>query len=277
MTSLVVVRVARAPAARAAAPRSASHRRLQRSSASAANAASSRGELAGVGEVGLGAAPSSPAVVDDRRQLGVAAAQPAGERLVGVHLGVGQRAPRGRRARSTSSSTDCAVPAPARRSRLSVDRSPELPNATNAAGAGPATAERRRRASRELLAAGALAVPGLEPGDPATGVHDLLLAGVERVAGEQTSTLITPFCFVLRVVNWLPQPQVTWVSTYSGWMPVFMVAGPLVDGRRVPCWCVGVNRRQLCHRAFSQERPLVPSTAPRPAMFPHGGRAGPAV
>src|SRR5205823_2214390 len=42
---------------------------------------------------------------------------------------------------------------------------------------------RRRRASRELLAAGALAVPGLEAGDPATGVHDALLAGVEGVAG----------------------------------------------------------------------------------------------
>jgi hypothetical protein len=29
---------------------------------------------------------------------------------------------------------------------------------------------------------------------------------------------------VLRVVNVLPQVQVTWVSTYSGWMFFFMVS-----------------------------------------------------
>jgi hypothetical protein len=28
---------------------------------------------------------------------------------------------------------------------------------------------------------------------------------------------------VLRVVNVLPQEQVTWVTTYSGWMPLFTV------------------------------------------------------
>src|SRR6195952_5914969 len=67
---------------------------------------------------------------------------------------------------------------------MSVSPSAQLPrNARTPAVAGPASAERRRRASRELLAAGALAVPGLEARDPATGVHDALLAGVEGVAG----------------------------------------------------------------------------------------------
>src|SRR5262249_61741371 len=37
---------------------------------------------------------------------------------------------------------------------------------------------------------------------------------------EQISTLM--FFFVLRVLNLLPQPQVTVASTYSGWMPSFM-------------------------------------------------------
>jgi hypothetical protein len=34
---------------------------------------------------------------------------------------------------------------------------------------------------------------------------------------------MTPFLAVLRVVNVEPQVQVTWVSTYSGWMPDFML------------------------------------------------------
>src|SRR5437868_10750921 len=38
---------------------------------------------------------------------------------------------------------------------------------------------------------------------------------------EQISTLM--FFLVLRVVNLLPQPQVTVVSSYFGWMPSFMV------------------------------------------------------
>src|SRR5436189_1458329 len=37
---------------------------------------------------------------------------------------------------------------------------------------------------------------------------------------EQISTVM--FFFVLRVTNLLPQPQVTVVSAYSGWMPSFM-------------------------------------------------------
>ena len=32
-----------------------------------------------------------------------------------------------------------------------------------------------------------------------------------------------PFFAVLRVVNVAPQVQVTWVSTYSGWMSRFKV------------------------------------------------------
>src|SRR6476661_1314541 len=33
-----------------------------------------------------------------------------------------------------------------------------------------------------------------------------------------------PLVAVLRVVNVLPQVQVTWVSTYAGWMSFFMVS-----------------------------------------------------
>ena len=58
-----------------------------------------------------------------------------------------------------------------------------------------------------------LGVAGLEAGDPAAGVEDLLLAGVERVACEHTSAWMEPLVAVLRVVNVLPQVQVTWVST----------------------------------------------------------------
>jgi hypothetical protein len=31
---------------------------------------------------------------------------------------------------------------------------------------------------------------------------------------------------VLRVVNVFPQEHVTWVTTYSGWIPCFMVMDP---------------------------------------------------
>ena len=41
-----------------------------------------------------------------------------------------------------------------------------------------------------------------------------------------------PLVAVLRVVNVLPQVQVTWVSMYSGWMSFFMVVLSSV-GRRV--------------------------------------------
>jgi hypothetical protein len=37
---------------------------------------------------------------------------------------------------------------------------------------------------------------------------------------------------VLRVVNVLPQVQVTWVSVYAGWMSFFMVSSR-GNGRRV--------------------------------------------
>src|ERR1700712_3417677 len=141
---------------------------------------------------------------------------------------------------------------------MSVSPSAQLPrNARTPAVAGPASAERRRRASRELLAAGALAVPGLEARDPATGVHDALLAGVEGVAGR--ADLDVDDAVLLRA------PRGETVAAATGHLGLDVlgvdarlhVAGPLVFGRRVPCWCVGVNRRQLCHGAFSQERPLV--------------------
>jgi hypothetical protein len=40
---------------------------------------------------------------------------------------------------------------------------------------------------------------------------------------EQTSERMEPLVEVLRVVNWLPQVQVTSVVTYVGWMSFFMV------------------------------------------------------
>src|SRR5262245_42644351 len=45
---------------------------------------------------------------------------------------------------------------------------------------------------------------------------------------EQISTVI--FLRVLRVTNLLPQPQVTVVSSYLGWMPSFMVPSRLGSG-----------------------------------------------
>ena len=61
-----------------------------------------------------------------------------------------------------------------------------------------------------LLGCGLLGVAGLEPGHAATGVEDLLLAGVERVAvASRRRRGSMPFVAVLRVVNVLPQVQVT--------------------------------------------------------------------
>src|SRR5438132_4429928 len=48
---------------------------------------------------------------------------------------------------------------------------------------------------------------------------------------EQISTVM--FFRVLRVANLLPQPQVTVVSTYSGWMPSFMAL--LAGGSGIVC------------------------------------------
>src|SRR5689334_2449075 len=70
-----------------------------------------------------------------------------------------------------------------------------------------------------------------------------------------------PLVLVLRVVNWLPQPQVTCVSTYAGWMPsrtgipLDVAPGPLRGG---------VNRRRSV---------TVYSTIPQGLLFPAGGRA----
>src|SRR5919112_6075910 len=45
---------------------------------------------------------------------------------------------------------------------------------------------------------------------------------------------MTPVVAVLRVVNDAPQVQVTWVSTYSGWMSFFMVSSHRPPGRPLP-------------------------------------------
>src|SRR5690242_12124464 len=44
---------------------------------------------------------------------------------------------------------------------------------------------------------------------------------------------MTPLRAVDRVVNVAPQVQVTVVSLYSGWIPVFTEQLPMIDGRRV--------------------------------------------
>ena len=93
---------------------------------------------------------------------------------------------------------------------------PPGPDMTN--GARPPREGRRGRRRRSYLSAGgacatALAVALLEPVDPAADVHDLLLAGVERVAGRADLGVHLTALAVLRVVNVLPQEQVTWVTT----------------------------------------------------------------
>src|SRR3978361_1304818 len=139
---------------------------------------------------------------------------------------------------------------------MSVSPSAQLPrNARTPAVAGPASAERRRRASRELLAAGALAVPGLEAGHPATGVHDALLAGVEGRAGRAAPDV--DHAVLLRA------PRGELVAAAAGHLGLDVlgvdsrlhVAGPLICGRRVPWGGVGWNRRRLCQRACTPAGP----------------------
>ena len=98
--------------------------------------------------------------------------------------------------------------------------------------------------------AGLLAEALLEPGDAAAGVEDLLLARVERVAVASTRRCgSTPFFAVDRVMNVLPQPQVTVVSTYVGvdarsslfWLLAQAVAG---SSARRACGAGHVNRNR---------------------------------
>ena len=68
--------------------------RVSRAVASAANDGVLAGELAGRAEVAAGLV-ERPGRLDQRRELGVAATEPAGARLVGVHRRVGELALQG--------------------------------------------------------------------------------------------------------------------------------------------------------------------------------------
>src|SRR5919199_1824699 len=77
---------------------------------------------------------------------------------------------------------------------------------------------------------------------------------------------MTPFFAVLQVVKVLPQVQVTCVSTYSGWMPLFTSVAPSVSGRRV-----------VLRRSGARE-PEPPSSVPEPqprACIRHSHADGP--
>ncbi|GAB3786536.1 hypothetical protein GCM10027601_23710 [Nocardioides ungokensis] len=56
---------------------------------------------------------------------------------------------------------------------------------------------------------------------------------------------MTPEVAVLRVVNFAPQVQVTWVSTYSGWMSFFMRCPLSTVAGSPPPGAGRVNRNQL--------------------------------
>jgi hypothetical protein len=137
---------------------------------------------------------------DQRAELGVAPAQLAGARLVGVHRRVGQL-------------------------RLEVGVLAEGVVGRGADGLGHGGSSwvrtRQRRpppsgtgAAVQLL--GALAEALLEPGHAATGVEDLLLARVERVAGGADLGADLAALLVLCVVNVLPQVQVPWCRRTAG-------------------------------------------------------------
>ena len=167
----------------------------------------------------------------------------------------GRRARRGRpaAARASACSATRVVDGLEHRSGPpSTRQRPSGPGHDNGAGRPPQGRSDRRRGAL-LASAVVLAVARLEAGHAATGVEDLLLAGVERVAlASRPRRGCSPLVAVLRVVNVVPQVQVTWVSTYSGWMSFFM-AVPLESGRRVAAVrrTLDVNRSQrtLCHRS----------------------------
>src|SRR6185437_11543887 len=80
---------------------------------------------------------------------------------------------------------------------------------------------------------------------------------------------MTPLVLVLRVVNVLPQVQVTWVSTYSGWMSAFMALSSS-RGRRVEC-----ARVRLVNRSQPHSLPdvgLVPHNHTSRRRLPTGAR-----
>ena len=116
-------------------------------------------------------------VRDDRGQLGVPLVEPLGQPRVGVRLGRGQ----------LLLELGVLVDAGLRRPRTSALlplvvglRSGQTTSAGHPRVAGTGARERLGRSTSRR--GGLLGVAGLEAGDAAAGVEDLLLAGVERVA-----------------------------------------------------------------------------------------------
>ena len=74
----------------------------------------------------------------------------------------------------------------------------------------------------------------LELLDAAGRVDELQFARVERMA--DVADIDLQLLPVLRVVNLLPQPQLTTVTKYLGWMPFFMFVRPGVAGATGNTW-----------------------------------------
>src|SRR5690606_33246188 len=80
---------------------------------------------------------------------------------------------------------------------------------------------------------------------------------------------MTPSVFVLRVLNVLPQVQVTWVSTYAGWMSAFMSSPSSGSLGRRPAGAVNQNRRHsLPRRGWCGRGPRVRRATPWKARRP---------
>ena len=177
---LAVGGVARAPAAGCSRSSAVARRRpaapRPRRRRSASSAASSRGRLDVVAEL----PPVGARAVTIARQLGVALV----ERAWPARWSAWIAGSASRRSSSACSATQCldglehrALLRWARWLRRAPDRR-RTPAPRTARPASEQATWRRRR----LLGCGLLGVAGLEAGDAAAGVEDLLLAGVERVA-----------------------------------------------------------------------------------------------
>ena len=119
---------------------------------------------------------------------------------------------------------------PAERTRRSASacgdgrslKAPPVAVAVTAALIGELDRPRLRRPPLGELGRRGLLEAALEALHPAAGVHELLLARVERMACGAHSTWSS--AFVERVMNSLPHEQVTCETTYSGWMSTFIEA-----------------------------------------------------
>src|SRR5690349_1627628 len=81
---------------------------------------------------------------------------------------------------------------------------------------------------------------------------------------------MTPLRAVDRVVNVAPQVQVTVVSLYSGWIPVFTEQLPMIGGRRVVragCATGTGARAPVCQTVNHAPHAVIP--APAPHRTPH--------